>query len=107
MNKAKKWAAILTAWLLALGMLSACAGGKSGGGGGTEGGASPGGSTTSFTATSRRNSRSEARQTVPMPPVPIAARSAYRPPMTVPGAALPLGVVLHVGVWEVTAYRRE
>jgi hypothetical protein len=42
-----------------------------------------------------------------MPPVPIAARSAYRPPMTVPGAALPLGVVLHVGVWEVTAYRRE
>ena len=47
MNKAKKWALILTAWLLALGMLSACAGGKSGGGGGTEGGASPGGSPSS------------------------------------------------------------
>ena len=47
MNKAKKWAVILTAWLLALGMLSACAGGKSGGGGGTEGGASPGGSPSS------------------------------------------------------------
>src|SRR5690606_29265401 len=28
-----------------------------------------------------------ARHTVPMPPLPIAARSSYRPPTTVPGVA--------------------
>jgi hypothetical protein len=50
----------------------------------------PGGDTTSFTATSRRSSVSAARQTVPMPPCPTAARSAYRPPITVPGAVRPL-----------------
>ena len=36
----------------------------------------PGGRTTSLTATSRRSSVSAARQTVPMPPCPIAVRSA-------------------------------
>src|SRR6266542_2991057 len=46
-----------------------------------------GGSRTSLTATSRCSSVSVARQTVPMPPCPIAVRSEYRPPMIVPGAA--------------------
>jgi hypothetical protein len=65
--------------------------------------ASAGGSTTSLTATSRRSTVSAARQTVPMPPLPIAVRRAYRPPMTVPGAARPLEEEpLQEGAWVVT-----
>ena len=42
---------------------------------------------TSFTATSRRSRASVARQTVPMPPLPMAERSSYRLSTTVPGVA--------------------
>jgi len=59
--------------------------------------ARPGGRTPSFTATSRRRTVSVARHTVPMPPWPIAVRSAYRPPMTVPGAPRWAGVGAEIG----------
>src|SRR5439155_20121315 len=49
--------------------------------------ARPAGSSTSLTATSRRRRLSAACRTVPMPPLPMAVRSWYRPPMTVPGTA--------------------
>jgi hypothetical protein len=43
-----------------------------------------------------------ARQTVPMPPWPIAVRSAYRPPITVPGAPF-ASPASSVGIrWAVT-----
>jgi putative aldouronate transport system substrate-binding protein len=74
MRKAKKWAVVLTAVLLALSVLSACGGGKTNGGGNSEGSGDVGGASNS---TGSRNgadtgSSEDSKASEPEPPLEIS-----------------------------------